>query len=156
MPVPTSGVTEVVLEARDLEASERFYSHVLGLPVVGRWEGESSRGREAVWMQSGDQTRIGLWKPQLGIAGSRGGVQVHLAMTVAEVDHDVVVAQVRRRGVHVDDVYFGEDPAAPGQRSAHVTDPDGHVMEFWTRNVATQVAAGPPHAASPNVAGVDG
>lgn len=156
MPVPTMGVTELVLEARDLEASERFYNEVLGLPVVGRWEGESFRGREAVWLQSGDQTRIGLWKPQVGIAGSRGGVHVHFAMTVTEADYDVLVAQVRERGVHVDEVYFGDDPAAPGQRSAYVTDPDGHVVEFWTRNVATQAAAGPPHAASPNVAGVDG
>ena len=50
MPVPTMGVTELVLEARDLEASERFYSDVLRLPVMGRWEGTSFRGREAVWL----------------------------------------------------------------------------------------------------------
>lgn len=156
MPVPTMGVTELVLETRDLEESEWFYTDVLGLPVVGRWEGESFRGREAVWVQSGDQTRIGLWQPQVGIAGSRGGVHVHFAMTVAEGDFDAVVAQVREHGVHVDEVYFGDDPTAPGQRSAYVTDPDGHVVEFWTRDVATQAAAGPAHAASPNVADVNG
>lgn len=156
MPVLTMGVTELVIEARNLEASERFYSDVLGLPVVGRWEGDAFRGREAVWLQSGDQTRIGLWKPQVGIAGSRGGVHVHFAMTVAEDDFDAVVAQIRSHGEHVDEVYFGDDPTAAGQRSAYVTDPDGHVVEFWTRHVATQVAAGPPHAASPNVAGIDG
>jgi catechol 2,3-dioxygenase-like lactoylglutathione lyase family enzyme len=156
MPVPTVGVTELVIEVRDLAASEQFYTGVLGLPVTGRWEGEAFRGREAVWLQSGSQTRISLWKPQIGIAGSRGGVHVHFAMTVAEGDYDAVVAQIRSHGVHVDEVYFGDDPTAPGQRSAYVTDPDGHVVEFWTRDVATQTAAGPPHAKGPDVQGVNG
>lgn len=154
MPVPVSGVSELVIDVLDLEASERFYREVLGLPVIGRWEGDAFRGREAVWVQAGDQTRIGLWKPQVGIAGSRGGAHVHFAMTVAEDDYDDVVAQVRASGEQVDEVYFGDDPTAPGQRSAYVTDPNGHVVEFWTRVIARQSAAGPPHAASPNVAGV--
>ncbi len=147
MPIPTKGVTELVIETRDLEASERFYTKVIGLPVVGRWEG-------GVWVLSGDRTRIGLWKPTIGIAGSRGGVHLHFAMTVAEEDYVAVVDHVRAHGEHVDEVYFGDDPTAPGQRSAYVTDPDGNVVEFWTRDVATQDAAGPPHAASPDVAGI--
>ena len=55
------------------------------------------------------------------------------SMTVAEDDYDAVVQQIRSHGVRVDEVYFGDDPTAPGQRSAYVTDPDGHVVEFWTR-----------------------
>ncbi|MEV6874384.1 VOC family protein [Amycolatopsis sp. NPDC051128] len=150
----TKGVTELVLEARDLEASERFYTDVLGLPVVLRWEGPTWKGREAVWVQSGDRTRIGLWKPAVGIAGARPGAHVHFAMTVAEEDYDAAVARARTQGVHVDEVYFGNDPAAPGQRSAYVTDPDGHVVELWTRDVATQADAGPPHAVTPDVPGL--
>lgn len=63
MPIATRGVSELVIEAKDLAASERFYTLALGLPIVLRWEGEAWTGREAVWVQSGEQTKVGLWKP---------------------------------------------------------------------------------------------
>jgi catechol 2,3-dioxygenase-like lactoylglutathione lyase family enzyme len=148
MPVATHGVSELVIEAKDLAASERFYSQALGLPVVLRWEGEAWTGREAVWVQSGEQTRIGLWRPAAGISGARPGAHVHFALTVAEEDYDAMVAQIRAHGVHVDEVYFGDDPKAPGMRSAYMADPDGHRVEIWTRNIATQTQAGPPHPVS--------
>ena len=66
--IPVSGVSELVLEVVDLEASEWFYAQVLGFPVVDRWP-----DREAVWVMAGDRTRIGLWRPQVGLAGGRGG-----------------------------------------------------------------------------------
>lgn len=138
MPVATRGVSGLVLEVRDLATSERFYAQVLGLPVVLRWEGGAHTGREAVWVQSGAQTRIGLWRPRLGISGSRGGVHVHFALTVAEEDYEAIVAQIRAHGEHVDEVHFGDDPKAPGMRSAYVEDPNGHIVEIWTRNLATQ------------------
>ena len=93
MPVATHGVSELVIEAKDLAASERFYTQALGLPVVLRWEGEAWTGREAVWVQSGEQTRIGLWKPAAGISGARPGAHVHFALTVVEEDYDAMVAQ---------------------------------------------------------------
>jgi catechol 2,3-dioxygenase-like lactoylglutathione lyase family enzyme len=145
MPIATHGVSELVLEANDLAASERFYTQALGLPVVLRWEGEAWTGREAVWVQSGEQTRIGLWKPAVGISGARPGAHVHFALTVAEKDYDAMVAQIRAHSVHVDEVYFGDDPRAPGMRSAYMEDPDGHRVEIWTRDIATQTQAGPPH-----------
>src|SRR6185312_17021738 len=97
MPVATHGVSELVIEATDLAASERFYTQALGLPVVLRWEGEkwAARGREAVWVQSGTQTRIGLWKPAAGIGGARPGSHVHFALTVTEEDYEAMVAQIR-------------------------------------------------------------
>jgi len=150
MPVATRGVSELVIEAKDLAASERFYTEALGLPVVLRWEGEewARRGREAVWVQSGEQTRIGLWKPAVGISGARPGAHVHFALTVAEEDYDAMVAQIRAHDVQVEEVYFGDDPKAPGMRSAYMEDPDGHRVEIWTRNIATQTQAGPPHPVS--------
>ncbi len=149
MPVTTHGVSELVIEAKDLAASERFYAQALGLPVVLRWEGEAWTGREAVWVQSGEQTRIGLWKPAVGISGARPGAHVHFALTVAEEDYDAMVAQIRAHGEHVEEVYFGDDPRAPGMRSAYIEDPDGHRVESWTRNIATQTQAGAPHPVSP-------
>src|ERR1035437_10286330 len=75
--IPVTGVSEVVLEVLDLEQAERFYAEVLGFPVVGRSE-EGGR----VWLMAGTQTRIGLWRPQVGIARGRGGLHVHYAMHI--------------------------------------------------------------------------
>ena len=48
----------------------------LGLPVVERWP-----HRDAIWVLAG-MTRIGLWRPQVGLEGSRGGEHVHFAMQI--------------------------------------------------------------------------
>ena len=90
MGIPVTGVSELVLEVVDLEASEAFYAGVLGLPVVDRWP-----DREAIWVMAGDRTRIGLWRPQVGLEGGRGGIHVHFAMHIAEADYDAAVADLR-------------------------------------------------------------
>jgi catechol 2,3-dioxygenase-like lactoylglutathione lyase family enzyme len=124
--VPVTGVSELVLEVQDLEAAEAFYSGVLGLPVVERWP-----EREAIWVMAGDRTRIGLWRPQIGLAGGQGGVHVHFAMHVAEDDYDGAVALLRERDAEVEEIAF--DGAG---RAAYVKDPDGNVVELWTWDVA--------------------
>jgi catechol 2,3-dioxygenase-like lactoylglutathione lyase family enzyme len=124
--IPVSGVSELVLEVADLEAAERFYAEVLGFPVVDRWP-----DRDAVWVMAGERTRIGLWKPQVGLFGSRGGVHVHFAMHIGESDYDSAVAALRGRGAEVEEIAF--DGAG---RAAYVTDPDGNVVELWTWDVA--------------------
>jgi catechol 2,3-dioxygenase-like lactoylglutathione lyase family enzyme len=124
--VRVTGVSELVLEVVDLEASEAFYSGVLGLPVVERWP-----DREAIWVMAGDRTRIGLWRPQVGLAGGRGGLHVHFAMHIAEADYDSAVALLRERGEDVEEIAF--DGAG---RAAYVTDPDGNVVELWTWDVS--------------------
>ena len=85
-----SGVSELVLEVVDLEAAEAFYAGVLGLPVVDRWP-----DREAIWVMAGERTRIGLWRPQVGLAGGRGGVHVHFALHLAPEDYEAAVAPLR-------------------------------------------------------------
>jgi catechol 2,3-dioxygenase-like lactoylglutathione lyase family enzyme len=124
--VRVTGVSELVLEVVDLEAAEAFYSGVLGLPVVERWP-----DREAIWVMAGDRTRIGLWRPQVGLAGGRGGLHVHFAVHIAEADYDAAVALLRDRGEAVEEIAF--DGAG---RAAYVTDPDGNVVELWTWDVA--------------------
>jgi catechol 2,3-dioxygenase-like lactoylglutathione lyase family enzyme len=126
MGIPVSGVSELVLEVEDLEASERFYSEVLGFPVVDRWP-----EREALWVMAGDRTRIGLWKPQVGLFGSRGGVHVHFAMHIAESDYDAAVERLRSLGQEVEETAF-----EGAGRAAYVKDPDGHLVEVWTWDVA--------------------
>src|SRR6266566_6320002 len=75
--IPVTGVNELVLEVLDLDAAERFYAGVLGLPVT-------TRSENRVWLAAGEQTRIGLWAPQIGIADGRGGIHVHYAMHIDE------------------------------------------------------------------------
>jgi len=125
--IPVTGVSELVLEVADLEEAERFYAGVLGFPVVDRWP-----EREAVWVMAGDRTRIGLWRPQVGLMGGRGGVHVHFAMKIAEPDFDDAVSVLRDRGQDVKEVSFGEHHG----RAAYVDDPDGNVVELWTWDVA--------------------
>ena len=124
--VPVTGVSELVLEVVDLDAAEEFYAGVLGLPVVERWP-----DREAIWVMAGDRTRIGLWRPQVGLAGGRGGVHVHFAMHIGEAQYDSAVTLLRERGAAVEEIAF--DGAG---RAAYVTDPDGNVVELWTWDVA--------------------
>jgi catechol 2,3-dioxygenase-like lactoylglutathione lyase family enzyme len=123
--IPVTGVSELVLEVVDLEASERFYSEVLGLPVVDRWP-----GRDAIWVMAGDRTRIGLWKPQVGLMGGRGGLHVHFAMHIAESDYERAVERLRGLGQRVEEIDFGDEG-----RAAYVDDPDGNVVELWTWDV---------------------
>jgi catechol 2,3-dioxygenase-like lactoylglutathione lyase family enzyme len=125
--IPVSGVSELVLEVADLGAAERFYAEVLGFPVVDRWP-----DRDAIWVMAGDRTRIGLWKPQIGLFGGRGGVHVHFAMQIAEEDFEAAVALLESRGQAVRTMAFGTTHG----RAAYVEDPDGHLVEFWTWDVA--------------------
>lgn len=126
MTIPVTGVSELVLEVEDLAAAERFYNGVLGLPVVERWA-----EREAIWVMAGDRTRIGLWRPQVGVAGGRGGEHVHFALQVADDAFDAAVARLREAGLnpHVQD-------RRRDSRSVYVDDPDGNCVELWTKDVA--------------------
>ena len=120
-------MSELVLEVVDLEAAERFYAEVLGLPVVERWP-----DREAIWVMAGDRTRIGLWRPQVGLAGGRGGIHVHFAMHLAEADYDAAVVRLREHGLDVEEHRFG---GYADSRAAYADDPDGNVVELWTWDV---------------------
>ena len=128
MAIPVTGVSELVLEVVDLAAAEAFYAGILGLPVVERWP-----DREAIWVMAGDRTRIGLWRPQVGLESGRGGVHVHFAMHILPGDYDNAVSELRAAGLDVREHEFGTHPHS---RAAYVDDPDGNLVEFWTWDVA--------------------
>jgi catechol 2,3-dioxygenase-like lactoylglutathione lyase family enzyme len=130
--VPVSGVSEITLEQGDLAAAEKFYSEVLGFPVVERWADET------VWVMAGDRTRIGLWRPQIGLGGGRGGVHVHYAMGLPADAYASVVKRLRDHGYTVLDHDHSRYANGRG-RAAYVTDPGGPVVEFWTWDVATHL-----------------
>src|SRR3989442_3782156 len=114
----------------DLEAGERFYSGLLGLPVVERW---SSRGG-ALWLMAGDRTRIGLWRPQIGLGGGRGGVHVHYAMQLPAAAYEAAIQRLRAAGLEVLDHDHSDYGHGPG-RAAYVTHPSGHRCQpvTWDR-----------------------
>jgi catechol 2,3-dioxygenase-like lactoylglutathione lyase family enzyme len=125
-----AGVSELVLEVADLARAEEFYTRDLGLPLVERWP-----HRDAVWVLAG-MTRIGLWRPQVGLEGSRGGAHVHFAMQIPDSAFEEKVASLRARGHDVPVHEFGPlGEGAPASRSAYVHDPDGHLVEFWTADM---------------------
>ena len=126
-----SGVSELALLVADLERAESFYARTLGLPVVERWS-------DAVWVMAGDRTRIGLWLATVEpLAGERGGAHVHFAFHVDDAELDRLVRQLERAGHAVKVIEFGDGRG----RAAYVTDPDGHVVEFWTWDVAGHLSA---------------
>ena len=110
-----------MLEVADLDAAVGFYSEALGLPLVARSENRA-------WFHVGGRSRIGLWTPQIGIAGGQGGAHVHYAMHIGEKDYEGVVQRLRDHGLDVHEEHFEENDT----RAAYVTDPDGNVVELWT------------------------
>ena len=130
--VPVRGLHHFAWRCRDCEETRRFYEDVLGLPVVERWP-----DREAIWIMAGDRTRIGLWRPQVGLARGRGGIHVHYAMHLPADRYDAAVAALRERGQEVEEHAF---PAYQDSRAAYVDDPDGNVVELWTYDVARHLA----------------
>lgn len=129
-PPSVAGVSELVLEVSDLARAEEFYTRDLGLPLVERWP-----HRDAVWVLAG-MTRIGLWRPQVGLEGSRGGAHVHFAMQIPDAEFQDKVDLLRAHGHEVPVHEFGPlGEGAAASRSAYVHDPDGHLVEFWTADM---------------------
>jgi catechol 2,3-dioxygenase-like lactoylglutathione lyase family enzyme len=120
-----SGVNEVVLEVLDLERSIDFYVGCLGLPLY-------ERSDDRAWVLAG-RSRIGLWRPQVGLANGRGGVHVHYAFQVDEGGFADLVARLDESGLKPE-VISSEDEGRG--RAAYVADPDGNVVEFWTHDVS--------------------
>ena len=133
-PRPT-GMHEIVLEVHDLDAAERFYNDLLGLPVVERWSGE----RNAVWLDAGASVAIGLWTPDTGgdkaIHNGRGGAHVHFALRIPHGSIDDWQQRLEATGQPVTRVDFGSN------KSVYIDDPDGNCVELmdavrdWSGNV---------------------
>ena len=125
-PNPATAISELVLEVSDLDAARRFYRDDLGFEETLFGEGREDR----YWYLVGDSARLGLWTPQVGLAGGRGGAHVHFAFHVSEENLEELIARLAERGVATE----GPVQLGPG-RAVYVTDPDGNVVEFWTQDM---------------------
>jgi len=130
-PPPVSGISELVLEVSDLEAARRFYRDVLGFEETQYGEGREDR----CWYLVGDTARLGLWTPQVGLAGGRGGAHVHFAFHVKDPEIDTLLERIGSAGAEVE----GPIRLGPG-RAIYVTDPDNNVVEFWSQDMAVYAA----------------
>ena len=124
---PVSGISELVLEVSDLDAARSFYRDLLGFEETLYGEGRDDR----LWYLIGSSARLGLWTPQVGLAGGRGGVHVHFAFQLAREELDPLLNRLRGSGVEVEGpIQLGAD------RAIYATDPDDNVVEFWTQDMA--------------------
>jgi catechol-2,3-dioxygenase len=130
-PPPVSGISELVLEVSDLDRAREFYRDVLGLEETLYGEGREGR----YWYLIGDSARLGLWTPQTGLAGGRGGAHVHFAMHLHREALDGILERLRERGADVEGpIQLGAD------RAIYLTDPDGNVVELWTQDISEYAA----------------
>ena len=138
-PPPVSTISELVLEVSDLEAARRFYRDLLGFEETLYGEGREGR----YWYLVGETARLGIWTPQVGLAGGRGGSHVHFAFQVADEEIDRLQGRLESAGAEID----GPIQLGPG-RAIYVTDPDDNVVEFWSQDMAAYTrearAGGPP------------
>src|SRR4051794_30102511 len=138
-PPPVWGIWEFVLGVSDLVAAGHFCGVVLGFEETRSGEARADRR----WYLIGDSARLGLWTPQVGLAGGRGGAHVHFAFQLAREELDPLLERLRSGGTDLEGpIQLGADQAI------YVTDPDGNVVEFWTQDLAAYSAearaGGPP------------
>ena len=115
-----TGVVELTLQVRNLQALEAFYREVFGLRVLKRED-------DRVWLAAGERCRLGLWLPGAKEFGDEGGAHVHYALGVEPGTLDAIVERLADRGVPV----RGPVEHPGGDRSVYVEDPEGNVVEAW-------------------------
>jgi catechol-2,3-dioxygenase len=115
-----SGLAEMTLQVRDLQASEAFYSDVFGLRVLKRED-------DRVWLAAGRHARLGLWLPGEKEFGDEGGEHVHYAFSAEPGTLDALVDRIKERGIEL----RGPVEHPGGDRSIYVEDPEGNVVEVW-------------------------
>jgi catechol-2,3-dioxygenase len=121
-----TAISELVLEVSDLERARHFYGDVLGFEETRYGEGRDDR----CWYLVGSSARLGLWTPQVGLAGGRGGAHVHFAFQLERLDLEPLLDRLRARGASFEGpIQLGAD------RAIYLTDPDGNVVEFWTQDM---------------------
>jgi catechol-2,3-dioxygenase len=118
--VPTRGLCELTLEARDLDRMEAFYTRCFGLEVL-------SREQDRVWLACGRRARLGLWAPGTKEFGDEGGRHVHFAFSAARDGLAVILDRLRATGA----LPTGPVEHEGGDRSIYVEDPEGNVVEVW-------------------------
>ena len=115
-----TGLCEMTLQARDMNALVDFYVEALGLDVL-------SRDEDRVWLAVGDRGRLGIWTPGQKEFGDEGGAHVHYAFSAGPGGLDTLTERLRERGMDL----RGPVEHDGGDRSLYLEDPEGNVVEVW-------------------------
>lgn len=118
--IPTAGLCELTLEARDLDRMEAFYTRCFGLKVLAREE-------DRVWLACGRRARLGLWAPGPKEFGDEGGRHVHFAFSAGSDGLACILERLRAAGA----APTGPVEHAGGDHSIYVEDPEGNIVEVW-------------------------
>jgi SAM-dependent methyltransferase len=129
-PLAIETVVETAVYADDLEAMERFYSAVLGLPVI-----DKEAGRH-VFFRAGPGHVFLVFKAEttlrgdtLPAHGARG--PCHFALGIAAESYEPWRRHLTARGVAIE----REVAWPPGGKSMYFRDPAGHLAELITPGV---------------------
>lgn len=124
-------IDHVTLVVKDLERSRRFYRDVLGMVETER----PAFGFPGLWFQAGEtQVHMNVEGPEAGPAGmadfqgtmpSRG---FHFAFEVD--DCDAAAAQLKQMGI---EIVTGPRSRPDGPRQLYIYDPDGYLVEIYSR-----------------------
>ncbi len=115
-----AGICELVLETDDVERLQTFYEE-LGLRRL------LAEDEDRLWLQAGENCRLGIWSPGKKDHADRGGRHVHFAFSVGAAGLEALSAQLRERGVEVE----GPVEHEGGDRSVYFSDPAGNRVELW-------------------------
>lgn len=152
MTIRSQGISEAVLEVKDMDLAVAFWHDKLGFPIVEQWgysDGQFSGAAEeiwATWLYVGGNTRLGLWLPrafdetQLAEKDEpvsrwnglfdEGGIHVHLALFVELADIADAISRLAHCGI---DHKIIVNPA--GHRRVYFKDTENNVIELYTLNM---------------------
>lgn len=129
MPAPLAAVLETVLYAADLDAAERFYAGLLGLPVDSRKPGLFvffKIGRAMLLVFDPNASRQNRQVPPHGTDGPG-----HVCFAVPEAELSAWRAHLAGHGVAIEH----EERWPRGGWSFYVRDPAGNSVEFATPRI---------------------
>lgn len=138
----TMGLSEVALPVKDVKASVRFYTDVVGLTL------ETGVGKDGAFLWAGadqQQRVILLDKARLQARHSKspffkkeGSIleQAHFAFRVPPEKLVAAVDHVRQRGVSVSEPVHFDIPGSMKATAYYFYDPDGNLLEFWSPDPA--------------------
>ena len=119
-----SRIKETCIYVTDLQRTQDFYSHRLGLPVLSFVEGRH------VFFRAGESVLLcfisekTLEEKELPPHGAHGSI--HFAFEVEKKEYDATLLKIKTMDINV----LHEETWKAGLRSFYFHDPDGHLLEI--------------------------
>jgi len=118
-------LNHTIVQARDREASARFYAEILGLEIAGRLG-------PFVAVATGNEVSLDIMS-----VGDAAIHPQHYAFLVTDAEFDEIFGRIEERGLEYWADPFrqrpGEHNTGYGGRGVYFEDPNGHNLEILTR-----------------------